>query len=171
MKFEKRRLYQENRRLFPLIYIVVPDLALSPQKKETLFHNPVFWGLNEESHKWHFAEQNAGWKGSWLAHCVLLNLSLIVWTPIHVMGLYWRLAAIANSGNELRCLVRSRLQGTDHASCPQPWANLHGTRTSSGRVESLGQLDLVSTPGHTCWPRTSSIIRFIWRERSLWTTS
>jgi hypothetical protein len=60
MKFEKRRLYQENRRLFPLIYIVVPDLALSPQKKETLFHNPVFWGLNEESHKWHFAEQNAG---------------------------------------------------------------------------------------------------------------
>jgi hypothetical protein len=67
---------------------VVPDLALSPQKKETLFHNPVFWGLNEESHKWHFAEQNAGRKGSWLAHCVLLSLSLIVWTPIHVMGLY-----------------------------------------------------------------------------------
>jgi len=44
----------------PLIYIVVPDSALSPQKKETTFHNPVFWALNEESHKWHFAEQNAG---------------------------------------------------------------------------------------------------------------
>jgi hypothetical protein len=51
MKFEREGSIKKTVGCPPLIYIVAPDLALSPQKKETMFHNSVFWELNEESPK------------------------------------------------------------------------------------------------------------------------